>query len=153
MNDTLLAVGKGGGAAALLWGGFQIWKQMSQTHLHPSLLQHTVCMSEPAVAHLLSSVVECLHEKDVEPLLWVVDEAIRVGSSGGREGVSHMARLNGEIVHRLNSLQRERQRECLNKGDDRMLSAVLSLKEEEIPQLEELLDNLLHNRLLDGSST
>lgn len=100
---------------------------------------------QPAIAQLLSRVAEVADPSRMSGILGNMDTVLTLAAGDSRANQWHIARLNGSIL-------REAHHACSSKSiatlPDEVFESIVLLKEEYLPELERLLDNLLHNHLL-----
>ena len=95
------------------------------------------------MAEVLSHLALFGEENRVGRILDVVDEVIRLTSIKKKCNEWHVARLNGEIVRQARDMCKLT---CVE--DDDTFQSIIVARDEYIPQLEGLLDNVLHNYIL-----
>jgi hypothetical protein len=121
-------------------------KKMFVAKVHPLVAEHkSLVAREPALAQTLTLLVDApTEEASFVEILTLVDEILRLHSVKNKTNQWYIARLNGEVVRRLRHV-------CTTAGrqDDGAFQNALLAQDEYIPQVETLLDNMLHNYLLD----
>jgi hypothetical protein len=137
-------------AGALLGVGTTVFlvRKLWRRELHPVVSAHCQLVTkEPALAEVLSELAAVGVNEQFELILEITDEVIRLANDKikNKSNQWHIARLNGDIIRRAKDM-------CKIKGrmDEASFQTVIYAKEEHIPQLESLLDNVLHNHLLDS---
>ena len=108
-------------------------------HAHPKIVSR-----EPAIAEVLSNLALVGDEYRLNKILDVLDEVIRLASVQKKSNQWHISRLNGEIIRQAKEMCK-----ISSSVDDATFQGIMFANDEYIPQLETLLDNMLHNYLLD----
>lgn len=126
--------------------GASVWmvRSVMSVPVHPLVASRAQLVREqPALARVLSELVQFGAHDETEALLDVVDEMLRQLTTSTRAAHWHVARLNGEIV-------RQARRMCAmrTRCDDATFHGLVVANDETVPELEAVLDNMLHNALL-----
>jgi hypothetical protein len=120
-------------------------KKMFQPRIHPWVTSRCDLVREqPAIAEILSRLAVVGDQERLNVILNVLDEVLKLASTRKKSNQWHIARLNGEIIRQAREM-------CKISGsvDDSTFQDVVFANDEYIPQLESLLDNVLHNHLLE----
>lgn len=141
MQKVVLQMGALAGIGATLLAT----KKMFAPTIHPTVAAHSQIVSrEPALAEVLSHLASVRDDPRMEKILAIVDEVINLSLSEKKANQWHIARLNGEILRQAKAM-------CVMSNcteNDATFEKVVFANDEYIPQLEGLLDNILHNYLL-----
>lgn len=133
------------GLFSTLGAGLYVLRRLSQPIIHPVVAAHTTLVeSKPALAAAVSQLGAL---EDTEALICVVDKVNRIlemDTQGGLAAQWHISRLSAEVVRDAEAMCRT---PSAARSDD-VFRAMLTCKEEVIPQIRGQLDDLLHNHLL-----
>lgn len=120
-------------------------KKMFRAEIHPLVKSHESIMRHPPLAEVLTNIVSVCNQSECEILLKMVDDVAALLEVQHKANPWHIARMNGAIIRHAKQMCR-----VTGKEDNERFQNSMLVKEEYLPQLEVLLDNMLHNYLLDG---
>jgi hypothetical protein len=137
------------GAVLLASGGHMAMGALRSafaTPIAPEVAAFERVVAHAALADVLSSIARLVGGgAPVRDLLRSVDEFLRLDAEplGGPPMQGRMCRLSGDVV---------RKARCMRPAPEEpdMLAALLDLRDEHVPRLTGVLDDILHNHLLDA---
>ena len=141
---SFLQVGALAGAGAVLAFARHV---LFRPEIHPVVIEYEdIVRRQPAIAETVSKIGFVADEQKLREMLHVLNEAVKLASKRGKANQWHVARLNGEVLRQTKAM-------CSMSSavdvDDERFQSMMIVIDEVVPQIETLLDNMLHNHILD----
>lgn len=136
------------GLLSALGAGLYTLRYLARPALHPLVAARVVLAERhPALAAALSQLGTLGNDAAFAALLAKVDAILALDAQGGPAAQWQISRLSAEVVRDADALCKT----PLAARSDEVFRAVLTCKDEAVPQIRGQLDDLLHNHLLARS--
>ena len=133
------------GMFATMGVGMMVLRKAFSTRLHEKVLHcETLVKSHPAIANLLGELVEIASDEEGQRILSSAEEIAQHDAKRLPESQWHIVRLTSDVVKQAKSICAS----VSHTSSDEMFRRSVSCEQDVIPQLEGMLDDLLHNHLL-----
>lgn len=124
-----------------------ITRRYTRPQIHEIVASHTLIAQEaPQIAEILSRLVILNDPAELHKAMDKIEEVLTLSKHKKKSNQWHISRINGDVIRQIKAM-------CdaipMSTVDDDMLHYILLIRDEYIPQLISLLDDRLHNHLLD----